>query len=291
VSNKSNKNNTGDQIVGVFLDESHAQAAIQALKSMGGNARIADEQAISAFRATGLEDEAIDLYRSRMSEGNTVVVANGAGQGDQALATMLQYGAEFINLKSQGQSTTGSQDARYYQNLDLNRRQYGTEVQGGQRRNADQMRLQLREETLTATKQAVQAGEVEVRKVVHERQEQIPVNLTHEEVYVERHAVDRPVAPGEINDMQDEVIRVPVYEEQAQLQKQARVREEVEIGKRGVQEQQTLTGTTRHEHAEVVQTGDVEVRDSQQANTGTTGTTNEGYTTDTNQNRGTDARS
>ena len=68
------------------------------------------------------------------------------------------------------------------------------------------------------------------------------------------------VNPDEIRDMQDEVIRVPVYEEQAQLHKQARVTEEVTVGKKAVEEQQTLSGTVRHEHVEVVNDGDVQVR-------------------------------
>jgi stress response protein YsnF len=57
--------------------------------------------------------------------------------------------------------------------------------------------------------------------------------------------------------MQDEVIRVPVYEERAELQKQARVREEVGIQETAVNEQQTLTGTARGEDLQVQQSGDV----------------------------------
>ena len=105
-----------------------------------------------------------------------------------------------------------------------------------------------------------QAGEVELRKVVHEREQQVPVNLRHEEVYVERRAMNEAANSDDIRDMQDQVIRVPVYEEQAQLHKQVRVTEEVAIGKNAVEEQQTLSGTTRHEHAEVVSDGNVQVR-------------------------------
>jgi uncharacterized protein (TIGR02271 family) len=171
-----------------------------------------------------------------------------------------------MNLHGQGQSRGGSQsgqqyDANYYKNLQREQRQYGRyDEKLGRARNEEETRMQLREETLTANKTANQAGEVELRKVVHEKEQQIPVNLKHEQVVIERRDVDRPAEAGEITDMQDEVIRVPVYEEQAQLQKQACVREEVTIGKEAVQEQQTLSGTTRHEHVEVSNSGDVEVR-------------------------------
>ena len=59
--NNNQSNNQNDKVVGVFLDEQHAQQAIQALQSEGYNARIADESAISAFRKSGFEQDVVDL--------------------------------------------------------------------------------------------------------------------------------------------------------------------------------------------------------------------------------------
>jgi uncharacterized protein (TIGR02271 family) len=260
-----------ETVVGVFMDETYAQRAVQALQSQGFNAQIGDESSLNNL--SGLAKEETQVYSGRLNEGNSVVIVNNAGnRGEDALNILLDSGAEYMNLHGQGGQQSGRQqsgrqqsgqqyDANYYRNLNANQRQYGRYDENlGRARNAEELRLELREENLTATKTANQAGEVEVRKVVHEREQQVPVNLQHEQVVIERNTVDRPADAGEINAMQDEVIRVPVYEEQAQLQKQARVREEVSIGKEAVQEQQTLTGTTRHEHAEVVNSGDVEVR-------------------------------
>jgi len=279
-----NPSNQADKVVGVFLDEGHAQRAIQALQSAGFQARIADRSAINAFRDSGFEDQVIKLYQSRLSEGNTIVSVDSSTNGEKALATMLQNGAEYINLRNLGgQGMSGdARDANYYMNQKTNQREYGEIDQAtGKRRTADQTRLQLREETLVPVKQAVQAGEVEVRKTVHEKEQQVPVNLTREEVYVDRQAVDRPVAPGEIDQMQDEVLRVPVYEEQAELQKQARVREEVTIGKKAVQEQENLSGTVRHEHAEVVQSGNAQVSGDVDTNIRDSQATSTDYTTET----------
>jgi len=267
-----------ETVVGVFMDEDHAQRALETLKSQGYNARMADGSNLSNL--PGLSSDEAQVYVGRYNEGNSVVVVNAGNRGEDALDVLLDAGAEYMNLHTSqgkggqsGQSGKGGQsgeyDANYYRNLQSNQRQYGRYDENlGRARNAEEMKVQLREETLTATKQNVQAGEVEVRKVVHEKEQQVPVNLTREQVVIERTAVDRPADAGEIGDMQDEVIRVPVYEEQAQLQKQARVTEEVSIGKEAVQEQQTLSGTFRHEHAEVVNSGDVQV-------TGDAGTTTE----------------
>jgi uncharacterized protein (TIGR02271 family) len=249
---------SGEEVVGVFMDQGSAQQAAQALQSAGFTAREADESAIEAFRNSGFQDEVVDLYRSRYDEGNSILVVEGQGRGEDALGIMLQYGAEYLNLSGQGGSTGGSQmqgeqyDASRYREIGQDQRQYGQyDQEMGRARNAEEMRVQLRREELVPTKQAVQAGEVEVHKVVHERQEQIPVTARHEEVYVERRPVQGDARADEIRDTDDEVMRVPVYEERVDVQKQTRVAEEVTIGKRTVEEQGTVTGTTRHEHIEV----------------------------------------
>jgi uncharacterized protein (TIGR02271 family) len=271
MANRNRTNQTTEKVVGVFLDEQHANQAIQQLQQQGFDAQIADKSAIKAFRKTGLEDEVVNLYENRHKEGKSIVIVSG-DRGEEAMRLMLQMGAEYINISDKG-GTSGynwmqgqAQGADYYQNLDSNRRQYGWDENQGRSWNEDELRVQLREETLQPVKQAVQSGEVQINKTVHEREQEVPVNLRHEEVYVNRQAVDRPASPGEIGDMQDEVVRVPVYEEQAELQKQARVREEVNIGKRAVEEQQTLTGTTRHEHLEVNETGDTRIEGDVQGN-------------------------
>lgn len=273
--------NNMSTVVGVFLDQDWAQRAIQALQAAGFKARVADKGTVGQLSNMGIERNAASLYESRLNEGGSVVVVDEAGnRGEDALGIMLQNGAENIDMSKnaggQAASTSGTADTDHYQrlqNVDQSQRQYGhVDQNAGRAKTADELRVQLREETLTPVKQATQAGEVQVQKVVHEKQEQVPVNLRHEEVVIERHAVDRPVNPNEVDDMTDQVISVPVYEERAELQKQARVTEEVTVGKRAQEEQQTLTGTTRHEHLEVNQTGNVQV-------TGNTGTTGQGQAT------------
>ncbi len=267
--------NQNDTVVGVFLDDAAAQQAVQALQSAGFNARIADNSAVQAFRNVGMEEEVANMYQNRMQEGHSIVTVDAGGRGDDALGVMLQNGAEYIDLAGTGQGgnmgAAGAgntndadmrrQQAAQYRNMPVDQRQYGmVDETTGSRKNADQTRVQLRDETLTPVKQSAEAGQVELHKVVHEKEQEVPVTLRREEVYIERTPVDRPVQAGEITDMKDETIRVPVYQEQAELQKQTRVREEVGIEKRAVEEQTTLTGTARHEHVEVTPTEGVQVQ-------------------------------
>ena len=90
----------------------------------------------------------------------------------------------------------------------------------------------------------------------------MPVELSHEEVTVTRHAVDRPVQAGEQVLEDGQVIRVPVREETVDVQKQARVTGEVEINKQRVTEQRQVSDTVRREQVDVQTAGEVEARDS-----------------------------
>ena len=114
-------------------------------------------------------------------------------------------------------------------------------------------KVQLAAEELHVDKTRQAAGEVEIHKEVVEEHVEIPVTLHHEEVVVTRHAVDREMAPGErISDLgEDEVVRIPVTQEVANVTKTAHVVEEVEVGKRIVSEDQTVTGTVRHEEIDI----------------------------------------
>jgi uncharacterized protein (TIGR02271 family) len=205
---------------------------------------------IGALTGMGVPEEEARYYDTEFQRGRTIVTVQPDGRRQEAIDILRRNGAYDATNRAAMVSTTGGSGMR----------PYGAEESTTQNvRDQGPQKVQLREEQLTATKQPVQTGEVNLHKTVHEEEHEVPVNLKHEEVVVNRQAVDRPAEPGQIGDMQDEVIRVPVYEEQAQLQKQARVREEVEVEKRAVNEQQTMTGTTRREDLQVERSGDVNV--------------------------------
>jgi len=121
-------------------------------------------------------------------------------------------------------------------------------------------RLQLLEERLSVNKEKYRAGSVQIGKHVETHQESVAVPLQREEVIIERHAVTdaRPVQ-GDVLGSGSETVRVELEAERAQVAKQAYVTEEVEVGKRTVTEQQTVTETVGREVLDVNQTGDVEL--------------------------------
>jgi len=122
----------------------------------------------------------------------------------------------------------------------------------------DQSRMQLKEEELHARKEAVEAGEVKLRKEVTTEHKTIDVPVKREEVVIERHPATGQRASG--GDIQPgEEIRIPVKEEQVHLEKTPVVKEEVSVGKRTVQDTEQVSGTVRKEHLKVEETGDAKV--------------------------------
>src|SRR5262249_47255902 len=95
-------------------------------------------------------------------------------------------------------------------------------------------KVQLHEEQLRVQKQPTQAGEVRVHKEVHTEHQTVDVPVRREEVVIER----RPASGrASASDFQPgEEIRIPVKEEQVKVEKETVLKEEVNIGKRQVQD-------------------------------------------------------
>ena len=117
--------------------------------------------------------------------------------------------------------------------------------------------MQLKEEQVDFHKEEVPAGEVRLVKDVVTEQKTTEVPVTHEEVVVERHAVEGGQPAGEIGE--DEVT-VPVYREEAHAEVTPVVKEEVTVGKRQVEEVQPMTTEVKHEEVRVENSGEVERR-------------------------------
>jgi uncharacterized protein (TIGR02271 family) len=118
------------------------------------------------------------------------------------------------------------------------------------RKDADTIRVPLSEEELTASKRTVDRGAVHVNKVVSESEQTLEVPVTEERVNLSRRVVDRDVAPGDTT-FQETTIDIPVHGEEVDVQKNARVREELEISRDAVQDTKRVSGKVRKEEARI----------------------------------------
>jgi uncharacterized protein (TIGR02271 family) len=131
----------------------------------------------------------------------------------------------------------------------------------------DELRIPVMEEELTATVREQEAGAVRIQKRVVEEDRVLEVPVTDEQIRVERRIVDRPVGANETQAFEEIVIDVPLTKEQVELQKQARVAEEIVVSKEAVERTEQVTDTVRREEVYVDEDATV-IDDTQSGSTG-----------------------
>jgi uncharacterized protein (TIGR02271 family) len=124
-----------------------------------------------------------------------------------------------------------------------------------------QRTLEAREEDLRIRKRPVQSGEAEVYKEVRTEQRTVDVPVKKEELVIERHSVGRQPAGGPVGE--NERVRVPLTEEQVEVEKKPVVTERVAVGKRAVEEDERVDATLRKENIKVDKRGRSDTRPGQ----------------------------
>jgi uncharacterized protein (TIGR02271 family) len=117
------------------------------------------------------------------------------------------------------------------------------------------------EEELQVGKREVEKGAVRVQSHVTETPVEEQVRLREEHVHVERRPVDRPLAGADAAAFQDKTIEMHESAEQAVVSKQARVVEEVVVGKEATERTETVRDTVRRTDVDVQQVNDDARRD------------------------------
>jgi uncharacterized protein (TIGR02271 family) len=115
----------------------------------------------------------------------------------------------------------------------------------------EEIRIPVMEEELTATVREREAGAVRIEKDVVAEEQTLEVPVTEERVRVERRVVDRPVTAADADAFEDTVIEVPLRSETVDVQKQARVAEEVVVSKEATQRTERVSDTVRREEVVV----------------------------------------
>ena len=271
MANPSTSENT---VVGVFDDYTTAERVAQNLTTAGisrdsievksnfrteaagrsGASEEHQEGGISGFfhRLFGGKDE--DEYGGHYSEairrGSAVVcVTAPANQLDEAVQIMNDGGAVDIDRRVEAYQTTG------YERHDPNAPAYSLDEAVRERSQygdvQDRRAIPVIDEELQVGKRAIRRGGVRVYSHVVEQPVEEDVNLREEHVRVERRPVNRPAEAGEVAGLRDQSIEVTEMAEEAVVQKRARVREEVVVGKETSQRTEQIRDKVRRTEVEV----------------------------------------
>jgi uncharacterized protein (TIGR02271 family) len=206
-----------------------------------------------------LEDRAVDVLErhdpvdldqraeSWHQEGWTGYQAGAASTGAGATAGAVPSGTAYLaepGAAEAGAGYTGREERR----SDLGAEGLGTTTAATNA--AGEEVLQAAEERLRVGKREVGRGGVRVRSYVTERPVEEQVSLRQERVTVERRPVDRPVEAGDAA-FQERTIEATERGEEAVIDKDVRVTEEVALGKDVDTRTETVRDTVRKTEVEV----------------------------------------
>jgi stress response protein YsnF len=260
-------------IVGVFDDRTEAEQVRNQLVNLGlstddivvqgsgaagstgttsGQAHSSHEGGIKGFFRSlfGMDDDdATGHYAEAVRRGSHVVCATARtdAQAERVATAMRTAGAVDVDSRAarwREQGWTGYRD-------DAPALSAGELAQERELNMAQRTRIPVVEEAVQVGKRTVERGGVRVFTRVVEQPVEEQITLREEHATIERHAVDRPVTDADLDALRDGTIEVRETVEEPVVQKVARVREEIEVGKRVDERTETIRDTVRHTEVDV----------------------------------------
>jgi len=119
--------------------------------------------------------------------------------------------------------------------------------------------IPLVEERVSVTKREVETGRFRIQVSVNERQEQVPVELSYDEVEIERVAVNKAVTQMPSVRLEGSTTVIPVVEEVVVVEKRLVVVEEIHVRRKTARETKQIPVTIRSEQASIEGNGYLEV--------------------------------
>ena len=274
-------------LVGIYDDLAQAQKAVQQLSQAGikqGDITIASNDGGKGYTSYGgansrdyttgnsigndisnffgsifgsdINDDELDIYSEAVRRGSAVVVVDTDDKMTERAAEVLnQHIAVDVDRRAAQYRASG------YNKFDAkaplyNAEQTRTETQNYA--NQGEVALPVIEEQLNVGKRAVQRGVVRVHTRMTERPVEETVNLREEKVTVDRRPVDREFSDADRVTLNKGDFTVTTRGEEAVVSKEARVVEEVVVGKDVAERQETVRDTVKRTDVEVEET-DVDI--------------------------------
>ena len=245
-------------IVGYFEDYNEARSAERELVAAG----FSDDVKVVAQNADGMqlsEGSTNESWWDKMKSAFGFADERDLGYYQEA----TRRGGALVSVRVADERTSQAAEIlERHHPIDLDSRMESWQREGGatlsgigaagtmQSSGEAEASIPLAEEELQVGKRAVQRGALRVHTYVTERPVEEQVTLREEQAYVERRPIDRPATAGE-SAFQERTIEVEERGEEAVVSKQARVVEEVQVGKGQTSRTETVRDTVRKTEVEV----------------------------------------
>jgi len=228
----------------------------------------------AALIKTGLPEDEAQYYTEGVRRGGTLLVVDtdSDAKAQRAVDIMDRYGAVDVNQRAQEWKQSGwkySENAQPYtadqlksfrstsqtsMSSSMPSSTTNKQTQTNKTQEGKQV-LPVVEEKLDVSKRQVEKGGVRVNTRIVEKPVSEQVTLHEEHVNVERRPVDRPVNASDMSAFKEGSIEMRETAEEAVVNKQARVIEEIVIDKHSHDRQQTINDTVRRTEVDVQQLG------------------------------------
>lgn len=207
----------------------------------------------------GVPEEEAEFYAEGVRRGSTLVAVKADdGRVNEALRLMNRFGPVDVRERSsqwRSEGWTGF-NADSATGTTTTRTTSSAAMRPSAARNVEtEAAIPIVEEELHVGKREVDKGGVRVHSYLEEKPVRESVELREESVYVERRPVDRSVDAGTIDAFQERTYEVRERAEQVVTDKQARVVEEVVVGKKVDKHVETVEDTVRRTRVEVEKMG------------------------------------
>ncbi len=248
-------------VIGLFDNPNDAQAALRDLENAGfrgtnvGLLRNVAGGSAGIFEQLGIPPEDAAIYREGVRNGGALVILQQLADDDAYRAAEMLNRHNIVDIDRAGRrsqqttETTSSVSAGATAGVPARTRSgsgASSFYQGGE------AVIPIIEEEVRVGKREVETGGVRVSTRVEEQPVQEQVTLRDEDVRVERRPVDRPVDTAAVQDaLREGTFEVRERREEPVVDKQARVVEEVVVGKEVQERTETVSETARRTDVDV----------------------------------------
>ncbi|MFT2010862.1 YsnF/AvaK domain-containing protein [Pontibacter sp. 13R65] len=188
------------------------------------------------------KDEARKYTTAAQKSWIVTVHANSKEEAERVAETMDSCGAVDVEERSlrTNQGATGATTASSASTGSLDR-----DFERGE------TSIPIVEEHMQVGKRVQETGGVHLRSRILERPVEEKLRLREEHVFVERNPVNRPATEADIQNFKEGETRITEHAEVPIVNKEARVVEEVRVGKRTESHEETVRGTERKTEVDV----------------------------------------
>lgn len=244
---------------------------------VGAAAGAAVGSLVGALTQVGVPEHDAHFYAEAVRRGGSLVIVRADDDRVDDIADVLsEHGAVDVdkrreNFEQRGIKThDASQEPFTPAQIAEERAAYGTAAATSiprtsvqQPRIVDQaaVTVPVVEEELKVGKRLVERGGIRVYAHVTETPVQEQVTLREQHATVERRTVDRPISPADATAFKEQTFEVREFAEQAVVAKEARVVEEVTVGRKVEDHTEIVRDTVRRSDVEVEEVEEVNVDD------------------------------